>query len=307
MELNVHSFSLRYRFRHAAVLASGYDVFAYMRQMKASGFDGVNISANGPNYRDLCGMSDAHFAAVNGLRKELGLTLELDTSDTAEANMRRMLMVTAACGGDTLRTYTRYSGTKAELARWTIRDLKAVAQLAQDLGVTIVLENHEDFQGKEIAEILSAVDHPNARALYDYGNSQMVGEDPFDALDAMAAFIHRCHVKDHVMVRRDNGSLVVQGVPMGQGTLPIAEITRRLWDNGLRRFCFENVWSYWAPVKVAEESLPDTPCFEVFGQERFLEGNSLAAADAAAEEGEAFDSGLAWFQSMLASEGYATA
>ncbi len=304
LSLNVHSFSLRYQFRHARALGTGYDVFTYMADMKAAGFTGVNISANGPGYRDLGGTDAGHFGRVNRRRAELGLTLELDTSDTRPDNMLAMIAVTAACGGDTLRTYTKYTGAMSDLAAWTIRDLKAVANAAEDAGVTIVLENHEDFQGAEIADILSAVDHGHVRALYDYGNSQMVGEDPFEALEAMAPFIHRCHIKDHVIVRLADGRLVVQGVPIGDGTLPIADITERLYALGLRRFCFENVWSYTAPVKVDAALLPDTPCFLTFGPERHLEGDRLEPGLAVAEERRAFDRGLAAFHALLDGHGY---
>lgn len=302
--LHIHSFSLRYHFRHPALVTGGYDVFRYMADMAAAGFTGVNISANGPGYRDLCGVDDAHFARVNAARAEHGLKLELDTSDTAPDNMRRMLAVTRACGGDTLRTYTKYKGPINELMTRTIGDLKAVASQAEDCGVAIVLENHEDFQGTEVAEILGEVNHSHVRALYDYGNSQMVGEDPFDALAAMAPFIHCCHVKDHVLAKTADGETIVQGVAMGDGTLPILALTDRLYADGLRRFCFENVWSYVAPLKCAMDALPGTPCFAVFGSERHVVGDRLDPPVAVAGELDAFRRGLAWFTAMLAEGGY---
>ena len=126
----------------------------------------------------------------------------------------------------------------------------------------LILCHHERWDGKgyphglrgdEIplgARILSAVDHPNVRALYDYGNSQMVGEDPFDALAAMAPFIARVHAKDHVVIDTDGGT-VVQGVPFGAGRLDLLGTTDRLYEAGVRRFCYENVWGYSAPL-VAE-------------------------------------------------------
>jgi hypothetical protein len=58
---------------------------------------------------------------------------------------------------------------------WTVRDLRAIAPEAERLGITIVFENHEDFQGAVISSILAQVNHPRIKALYDYGNSQMVG------------------------------------------------------------------------------------------------------------------------------------
>ena len=62
IELHVHSYSLRFHLRHRA--ATGYDVFAYVDEMAAAGFTGVNVSANGLGYRDLCGADEEHFAEV---------------------------------------------------------------------------------------------------------------------------------------------------------------------------------------------------------------------------------------------------
>ncbi len=301
IELHVHSFSLRYHLRYRE--HTGYDVFAYIAEMAQLGFTGVNVSANGAGYRDLCGISPQHFTAVRQAAAEHAMRLELDTSDTRVENMTTMLHVAAACGADTLRTYTKYSAPLADVIAWTIRDLRAIAGLAADLGVMVVLENHEDFTGPVLAQILSAVDHSSVRALYDYGNSQMVGEDPLAALSAMAPFIERVHAKDHVLLRGPGGP-VVQGVPFGSGRLPVSEITDRLYAAGVRRFCYENVWSYNAPLKCAVDELPTTPCFEWDDPQRYLVGDDLPPADAVLEEREAFVAGLSAFQQMLDSRGY---
>jgi 3-oxoisoapionate decarboxylase len=301
IELHVHSYSMRFHLRHRAV--TGYDVFAYMEEMASLGFTGVNVSANGAGYRDLCGTDDAHFAAVRAAAAAHGLRLELDTSDTRSENMERMLRVAAACGADTLRTYTKYDAPLTDVVPWTIRDLRAIAELAADLGVLVVLENHEDFTGPVLAHILGEVDHPSVRALYDYGNSQMVGEDPFDALDAMAPFIARVHAKDHVLVQGPDGP-VVQGVTFGTGNLDVLGTTDRLYAAGVRRFCFENVWAYRAPLKCAPDALPASPCFRWEAPERYLHGDGLEPVDAVRGERAAFDAGLAAFQTMLRRGGY---
>ena len=301
IEFHVHSFSLRYHLRYRE--STGYDVFAYIAEMKRLGFTGVNVSANGVGYRDLCGTSSGHFAAVRAATAAHEMKLELDTSDTRVENMTKMLHVAAACGADTLRTYTKYSAPLREVIEWTIRDLRAVASLAADLGVLVVIENHEDFTGPVLAHILGAVDHPSVRALYDYGNSQMVGEDPLDALSAMAPFIERVHAKDHVLLKGPDGP-IVQGVPFGSGRLPVGEITDRLYTAGVRRFCYENVWSYTAPLKCSVDALPDTPCFEWDDPQRYLTGDTLLPAAAVHQERQAFDNGLHAFRQMLQSHGY---
>lgn len=301
VEFHVHSFSLRYHLRYRET--TGYDVFAYIAEMARLGFTGVNVSANGVGYRDLCGTSPQHFGAMRAAVADFGMKLELDTSDTRVQNMTTMLHVAADCGADTLRTYTKYSAPLAEVIEWTIRDLGAIASLAADLGVLVVLENHEDFTGPVLAQILGAVDHASVRALYDYGNSQMVGEDPLAALSAMAPFIERVHAKDHVLLRSPDGP-VVQGVPFGSGRLPIGEITDRLYAAGVRRFCYENVWSYTAPLQCGADELPDTPCFEWDDPQRYLVGDTLTPEVALRDERLAFDQGLHAFQQMLESHGY---
>jgi 3-oxoisoapionate decarboxylase len=299
--LHAHSFSLRYHLRYRDL--TGYDVFAYIDEMAGLGFTGANVSANGPGLRDLCGTTTAHFASVRAAVIDRGLRLELDTSDTREENMVRMLQVAAACGADTLRTYTKYEAPLVDVMEWTVRDLRAIAPMAADLGVMVVLENHEDFTGPVLAEILGEVDHPSVRALYDYGNSQMVGEDPFDALAAMAPFIARVHAKDHVLLRGPEGP-VVQGVPFGSGRLPVGETTARLYAAGVRRFCFENVWAYNAPLRCDADELPTTPCFEWVEPGRHLVGDTLSPEVAIREERHAFEDGLAAFRQMLESGEY---
>jgi sugar phosphate isomerase/epimerase len=301
IELHVHSYSMRFHLRHRADTA--YDVFAYIAEMASLGFTGVNLSANGAGYRDLCGNGDAHFAAVRGAAATHELRLELDTSDTRVENMERMLHVAAACGADTLRTYTKYDAPLADVVPWTIRDLRAIASLAADLGVLVVLENHEDFTGPVLAHILGEVDHPSVRALYDYGNSQMVGEDPFDALDAMAPFIARVHAKDHVLLHGPDGP-VVQGVTFGTGNLDVLGTTDRLYSAGVRRFCFENVWAYRARLKCPPDAVPSTPCFAWDDPARYLHGDGMEPAQAVRGERFAFVDGLAAFRAMLDQGGY---
>lgn len=301
IELHVHSYSLRFHLRYRD--RTGYDVFSYLDEMASLGFTGVNVSANGPGFRDLCGTDADHFARVREAKERLDLRLELDTSDTRVENMTRMIDVAAACGADTLRTYTKYDAPLAEVIGWTIRDLRSVADHAARAGVLVVLENHEDFTGPVLADILSAVDHPRIRALYDYGNSQMVGEDPLAALEAMAPFIARVHAKDHVMVMGPDGP-VVQGVPFGSGNLAVSTITDRLFDAGVRRFCYENVWAYRAPLKCEPHCLPGGPMFAWSDSSRYLHGDDLDPELAVVDERAAFAEGLLAFEAMLASGGY---
>jgi sugar phosphate isomerase/epimerase len=305
IDLSIHSFSLWHHFRHVP----GFDAIAYAELCRSLGFSGINLSLNDANYRHLGGREPARVRALRRWLDAAGMSLEIDTSGTAPAHMRELIAVAAALGAKSLRTYTRHSGTPAEMAAATIADLAAVMGDAEAAGVTVVLENHEDFTGPELAAIVRAVDHPRLRILYDYGNSQMVLEDPTEALEAVLPFVASVHVKDHVMVRAEHaGQLTVAGVPMGEGFLPIRMLTERLLSAGLRRICFENVWAYTAPIRNGRQPIGRTRLGE--GAFRFLEPPfrperivldpaKHSGAELVALERAALDRGVAWFRAQL--------
>jgi len=246
----LHTFSFRFHFQYQP----GYDVFSFIDRALADGFTGVNISANGPAYRHLGGTSPAFFARVRQRLEETGLLCDLDTSGTAPAHLATLLEVARALGARQLRTYTRHRGSAREMLERTTRDLRAAAPLAREARVRILLENHEEFTGAQVARIVAGVNHPWVGALYDYGNSMMLLEDPLEALEAMAPHLRSAHLKDHVMLAPEDDpqdQLAVLGVPIGQGNLPLGETTRRLLKAGLDRILFENVWAYRAPVGTA--------------------------------------------------------
>jgi 3-oxoisoapionate decarboxylase len=297
--LHVHSFGLRFHFKHQP----GFDLFRFIEVAAEQGFGGVNISANGPKYRDLGGTTPEHFENVKAKLRELGMGAELDTSGTSPTHLVEMLEVAAAVGADQLRTYTRHSGSPDEMVEQIVRDLIDVAPAAEQMQINILLENHEDFRGSAIAEILGRVDHPRIRALFDYGNSQMVGEDPIEALEAMAPFTTAVHMKDHVIVEHDD-ALYVQGVVMGSGRLPVSEMTDHLYGIGLRRFCFENVWGYTAAINVPAASLPRTEAFSLEHDHPFLDASRLDPEAAVAQEWAAFTEAWRWLRSDLEAGSY---
>ena len=254
VEPTIHSFSLRQHFAHK----SGFDAIEFAKLAHLLGFQGLSLSLNDANYRHLGGRDTDR---MDRLRKHLEMhkmSLEVDTSDTRPAHMSELLKVAYRLGATSLRTYTRHSGKVADMMYATARDLAEVVDEAHDLGIVIVLENHEDFTGPELVQIIEKVDHHSLKILYDYGNSQMVLEDPEVALEAVLPHVYSVHFKDHVMIHAaDTGQLTVAGVPLGDGFLPLEKITRRLFDHGLRRITFENVWAYSASISVGRQPLPD--------------------------------------------------
>lgn len=246
IDATIHSFSLWHHFAHKP----GFDAIAYADLAASFGLSGISLSLNNANYRHLGGRETSRMDGLRRHLETLDFSLEVDTSGTDPAHMAELLRVAHRMGATSLRTYTRHAGTPAEMMEATTRDLAQVMPLAEDLGVVVVLENHEDFTGPELARIVENVSHPHLKILFDYGNSQMVLEDPEAALEAVLPHVHSVHFKDHVMVRpEDGGRLTVAGVPIGEGFLPLERLTRRLLEQGLRVITFENVWAYSAPIR----------------------------------------------------------
>ncbi len=306
IDLSIHSFSLWHHFAHQP----NFGAIAYADLAEEFGFTGINLSLNNSNYRHLGGREIWRMDALRERLSASNMSLEIDTSGTEPTHMRELLDVASHMGATSLRTYTRHSGSVAEMMQKTTADLKQVVAHADNVGITIVLENHEDFTGPELASMVESVNHPRLKILYDYGNSQMVLEDPERALDAVLPYVHSVHVKDHVMVKAEHaGQLTVAGVPMGDGYLPIEHLTKRLIDQGLRRLTFENVWAYSAPIRQGRKLLDGV----VLGESSFgyaeppfnpslliLDQTKHSGQELVALERAALERGIASFKATLA-------
>ncbi len=245
VEASLHSFS----FVHHFADKPGFDAEAFIDLAVRYGFSGINLSLVGPSYRHLGGTSASRMNAVSDYCAHQNMRIDVDTSGTDPVHLHELLHVSHALGASTLRTFTHHRGTKAQMLSATQQDLAELVSTAQELGITLLLENHEDFTGAELAAIVSHVNHPNLKILYDYGNSQMVLESPEHALAAVEQHVEAVHVKDHVLLQDNQlGEIRVVGVPVGEGHLPLKQLTSSLLAAGLRRFAFENSWGYSAAV-----------------------------------------------------------
>ncbi len=310
IELLLHSYSLRFALWHDP----RFDVFALLDRAVREGFAGVALNVNGPRYRFLGGDEPAHVARVADAIRERGLTVDIETSGTAPAHLERLLGLATRLGARNLRTYTRHAGPRAEVIAATVADLRAAAPAAAAAGVDVLLENHEEFTGVELARVLEAVDHPAVGALYDYGNSMMLHEEPHAALDAMLPWTRKAHLKDHVVLADGR----VAGVPLGAGSVPIVELTRRLAEAGATRIAFENVWSYTCPLRPREDGVapdplgagalavvPPPPDAAVFLDDVLAVAEREPARVVALEEA-AYVAALGWLHAALAAAGLAT-
>ncbi|MGI8778878.1 MAG: sugar phosphate isomerase/epimerase family protein [Solirubrobacteraceae bacterium] len=252
LDIALHSYSCRLRFLHEP----GYDVLAFLDDAAARGYTGVNLSLSGPDndrlppHRHLGGDSPEHLDAVTRRLAQHRLSVELDTDTVEPGRLAEALEIAGRLGARVLRTFTHHPYGPG-LAAATERDLRAALPAAERTAVTIALENHEELTGPELAGIARRIDHPRMRLLFDYGNGLPVLERPEDAFEAMRPWVAACHVKDVVLVAAEHvpeGVPAAAGVPLGQGALDLAGLTRAVLATGLRRLCVQNVWGYHVPL-----------------------------------------------------------
>lgn len=276
IQLTLHSFSFFYNQRHNPK----FDVWSFIDIAVEHGFSGIVISAYAPDYIELSGGTPAHLARVRRKLEANGLTVDIDNRGTDPDHLGTVLATAQALGARSLRTYVAPPGTPEEYMERSIRDLGRAAEHAARAGIPILFENHEELTGEELARVLRVVDSPWVGAIFDYGNSMPLLEEPQKTLDAILPWVRMGHLKDHVMVRSwppaaSNPQPCIVGVPAGQGNIPVVDLSRRLVEAGCRHLTVQNVWGYRFPIqsnrggarlgegtfRFIEENQPKARCF----------------------------------------------
>jgi sugar phosphate isomerase/epimerase len=97
-------------------------------------------------------------------------------------------------------------------------NLRALAPHAEDAGILLAVENHCDFRGVEIAQIIEQTHSPAVRAALDTGNGFITYNDPLDDARALAPYAVTTHLKDmRVETSGEHPPWPIYGALLGQG------------------------------------------------------------------------------------------
>ena len=111
-----------------------------------------------------------------------------------------------------------------------LRRTRVAVERAEEAGVTLLLENEKDIYGDtpgRVRDLLTAVDSPHLRAVFDPANYLEIGVQPYpDALLQVAEYVEQVHVKDAEFGER--GEIR----PAGEGDGRIGETIGALRDRG---------------------------------------------------------------------------
>jgi len=121
-------------------------------------------------------------------------------------------------------------------ARWAqqIAEIRAglgrLAPATADHGITVAMENHQDFGSDELVAFCEEAGD-NIGITFDCGNAFPVAESPLSFARTAAARIRHVHLKDYRVQFTDEGYRLVR-CPIGDGAVPFRQIFDLLLADG---------------------------------------------------------------------------
>lgn len=132
----------------------------------------------------------------------------------------------ALLSGRRYEDFHRMEDWRSFVERWR-RALPRAASWLEKEDLQAGIENHKDYLGTELAELLRSVGSAHLGACVDFGNNLALLEDPVATVEALAPYAVTTHLKD-MAVRPCEGGFELSEVPLGQGILPLARLVDTL-------------------------------------------------------------------------------
>lgn len=180
-------------------------------------------------------LPDLSATRLDAMRERLAVSglVPVADSDVADVEtLRRHIPAAAALGARVLRVLISpvLEGMRSQLpGGWeahmaeVIERLRAVRPLAEEHGVTIAIENHQDATSADLAAICAAVGGERIGVTFDVANALVVAEDPLAALERLSPLITNIHLSDYVTYPTTQGWRLVR-CALGEGDLNLRAV-----------------------------------------------------------------------------------
>ena len=227
---------------NGALRAAGDDLFRVAREI---GLDGVELSIQGEYPHDWI-WDPAARRRVKGRADEAGVAIasallstvgRLDFPEDAarRALGREMSQATARACAELgiplfmIPCFKQHNYTTVAQVERAIADLRLLAPLAEDLGVTLGLETL--LPAGANCWLLDAVGSPAVRLYYDAANSLRYGWDPFQEIPDLASYICQHHIKPAnppAALPLPPGGAPNPPMRLGEGTMDLPALIRSI-------------------------------------------------------------------------------
>lgn len=175
----------------------------------------------------LAEMSDAELAALALRLKSLGMTPVISAGLNMMGPVESALRSAKALGAKVIRlglspvlegSRNAWGEKWAPLLESIRLGLKTYAPLAHAQGVTLAIENHQDFTSAELVGLCEDFG-PGIGITFDMGNTFPVGESPLDFTRRVAPHVRHVHLKDYRVQFSPEGYRLIR-CAIGDGAVP---------------------------------------------------------------------------------------
>jgi sugar phosphate isomerase/epimerase len=179
-------------------------------------------------------MSDDELRGLGARLRDLGME-PIGSSGLQTADFPNSIRIANALGGKIIRfalTPILCGDRNAAGPRWhelvdsTWKKLATLAPLAAGHGITVAIENHQDFTSRELVNFCVET-WPNVGIVFDTANTFPTAESPLDFTRAIAPHVRYLHLKDYRVQWTDEGLRLVR-CASGDGAVPYAEMVEIL-------------------------------------------------------------------------------
>src|SRR5579872_1461228 len=191
---------------------------AFLQKAHALGYDAVMLMAKRPHL-SLLDMDEATRRRLRERLANLDLKVaclagytdfclgserpDIPTREMQILYVTELARLARDLGSSLVRVFTGYApsaGTPEQGWNWCIESLRECSRRAADFGVTVGVQNHHDtgVQYESLFDLLSEIDEPNCKAMFDAWSPALHGDDLPSAVRKMAPFIVHTTVADYV-------------------------------------------------------------------------------------------------------------
>ena len=166
-----------------------------------------------------------------------------------EAELREFIALAAALRIPALRVYGGQLPAGVSLAQaveWVAEHLNRVAPVAEDAGVTLGIETHDEFSAAAtVADVLQRVPSRAVGAVWDMLHTYKMGESPADVWRFVGERVINVHLKD--ARRNPQARTGWDLVLLGEGEVPVRDGLRLLREQGYAAFVSVEWEKKWHP------------------------------------------------------------
>ncbi|NTW01775.1 MAG: sugar phosphate isomerase/epimerase [Oscillochloris sp.] len=156
----------------------------------------------------------------------------LDSDVVNIEQLERHIPVAAALGASVLRVTVSpvLEGWRSRMIPdWgnyldeVIARLRSVRPLAEQHGVTLAVENHQDATSDDLLRIVAAVGGDHIGITFDATNAFLVAEDPLSFLERVGSHVRNIHLSDYTVYPSDQGWRLVR-CSLGEGDMNLRRL-----------------------------------------------------------------------------------